>query len=91
MYHIIYDYKVVASIINCFYSKLYSDGENAHEIAIDMKNKMTQHNPSLDEYWNSFKDKEFVKVDANDIKDFPRLDFETLKNKITFGCYQFKK
>ena len=78
----------MAAIINCFYSKLYSDGENACQIGIEMKKKLTQQTTSLDKYWNSFKDKEFVKVDANEIQDFPRIDLETLKNKITFGSYQ---
>jgi uncharacterized protein with HEPN domain len=89
--HIIDDYKVVASIINCFYSKLLSDGENAQQVATDMKIKIEQSNYSnLNKYWNSFIEEHFNKVEAVTINDFSKLDMETLKNKITYGSYQLK-
>ena len=54
-----------------------------------MKNKIAQKNKSLTKYWNKI-DKDFKKIEAHDINDFPRLDLETIKNKITFGSYQIK-
>ena len=76
------------TIINCFYSKLLSDGE---QVATDMKIKIEQSNYSnLNKYWNSFIEEDFNKVEAVTINDFPKLDMETLKNKITYGSYQLK-
>ena len=88
--HIIEDYRIVAAIINCFYVKLFSDRENAHEIGVNMNNKIKQKKHSMEKYWNDFKDKDFMKIDSNEINDFPRLDINTLKNNITFGSYQLK-
>ena len=34
---------------------------------------------------------QFTVIDAVDLNDFPRLDVETLKNKITLGSYQLKQ
>jgi hypothetical protein len=72
--HIITDYKIVAAIINCFYIKLLSDGDNASNIAIRMNNKIAQKNINLDKYWNSINDKDFMLIDANNVKDFPKID-----------------
>ena len=54
-----------------------------------MNNKIKQKKQSMEKYWNDFKDKDFMKIDSNEINDFPRLDINTLKNNITFGSYQF--
>ena len=88
--HIFTDYKIVAAIINCFYIKLLSDGDNASNIAIRMNNKIAQKNINLDKYWNSINDKDFMLIDANNVKDFPKIDQETLRSNITFGSYQLK-
>ena len=62
-----------------------SDGE---QVATDMKIKIEQSNYSnLNKYWNSFIEEDFNKVEAVTINDFPKLDMETLKNKITYGSY----
>ena len=87
--HIMQDYKIVASIINCFYRKLYSDGDKDIQVAVEMKNKIAQKNKSLTKYWNKI-DEYFKKIEAHDINDFSRLDLENVKNKITFGSYQIK-
>ena len=87
--YIMQEYKIVASIINCFYRKLYADGDKDIQVAVEMKNKIAQKNKSLTKYWNKI-DKDFKKIEAHDINDFPRLDLETIKNKITFGSYQIK-
>jgi hypothetical protein len=35
------DYKIAASIINCYYTKLASDGEHGQQIVKDMKIKIS--------------------------------------------------
>ena len=53
-----------------------------------MKIKIEQSNYSnLNKYWNSFIKEDFNKVEAVTINEFPKLDMETLKNKITYGSY----
>ena len=50
----------MASIINCFYRKLYADGDKDIQVAVEIKNKIAQKNKSLTKYWNKI-DK--VKID----------------------------
>ena len=89
--HIMTDYKIAASIINCFYQKLESDRENAVQIAADMKLKISTTNTChLEKYLVEFKKTTFTRIDANDIDNFPKIDIELIKNKITFGTYQLK-
>ena len=84
------DYKIAASIINCFYTKLASDGENAQQIAKDMKMKISnsKNNKHIEKHLNDFKKSSFEIIDGKDLDDFPILDIELIKNKIIFGSYQ---
>jgi hypothetical protein len=71
--------------------KLYSDGEYAREIAIEMKDKIRQISMNIvDKYWIKLDERDLLKINAHSINDFPVLDIETLKNKITLGSYQLK-
>ena len=42
----------MASIINCFYRKLYADGDKDIQVAVEIKNKIAQKNKSLTKYLN---------------------------------------
>ena len=64
--HIMQDYKIVASIINCFYRKLYSDGDKDIQVAVEMKNKIAQKNKSLTKYRNKI-DKDLTRKSKHTI------------------------
>jgi hypothetical protein len=91
--HTFEDYKIASAIINKFYRRMFSDGDNAKEMAIEMKKKLFCDNElkSFVEI-NAFHKKSlFDKIDASKVDDFPNLPLELLKKRITFGSYQLKQ
>ena len=92
--HAIDDFRISASLINRFHKRLISDNDNSLTIINEMKAKLTQEN-ELESFVekNNFDRKRvsFKKLDANEVTDFPRLDIETIKTKITLGTYQLKQ
>ena len=87
--HIMEDYKIAAAIINCFYTKLISDKKNTIEIAECMKSKLKK-SFHLEKYLLEIKKDNFQMINTTDITDFPKLNYEMIKNELTCGSYQLK-
>jgi ABC-type antimicrobial peptide transport system permease subunit len=90
--HIMDDFRIAAALINFLQINLKSDGENDVLIATEMLSKLNDKN-KLENVLNLTRnnDKKFTEIDATEIEDFPKLEVETIKNKITLGSYQLKQ
>jgi hypothetical protein len=55
-----------------------------------MKNKISQKPHSLEKYFNGYQKSSFLKIDANNGIDFPKLNEEVIQQKIALGSYQLK-
>jgi hypothetical protein len=88
------DYRISAALINRFHRRLLSDKDNATHIAEQMKSKVMSGN-KLETIFESLKiDKKrslYQKLDSSSICDFPKLDYDTIKNNITLGTYQLRQ
>lgn len=88
--HIMEDYRIAASIINCFYSRLSNDDEKDILMARRMieRSKIPNNLQKLIQQKDLFKSSKFVQLgDSIDI-GFPRLSFEEIEFFITIGNYQ---
>ena len=86
------DFRIGAAIVNRYYSRKLSDIGNEIEIANLMKQRFQTKN-ILANYLNKdvdLKNNNFEEIEKSQLNDFPRLDLEIIKNKITFGSYQLK-
>ena len=93
IFHITDDYRIAASLINCFFARFVSDIDDGKEIANDMLKKVNIKN-DMEHYLKDNNNKlwkSMVKIDVMDLNDFPRLERETIKQKITFGNYQLNQ
>jgi hypothetical protein len=92
--HIIYDYKIAAAFVNQFFKQLYSDGDESNQLLIakSMKDRLNMPNKLEKEVaklkLNTKSSNEYIKLDAININDFPRLSIESIKHNITLGSYQ---
>lgn len=81
------DYRIAAALINRFFKRLISDQNGDEEIVKNMKNKLNTHNElqTIVEN-NQLKSKaKFIKLDSTQIIDFPKLDLNEIKTRITLG------
>ena len=87
--HITQDFKIVAAIQNCFFIHLYSDNNYIKEIAELMKQNLNRKNSLLSFITSKrvIKDCCFVKIDAFNISDFPKILFNDFYLYITNGLY----
>jgi hypothetical protein len=71
-----------------------SDKDNGTELAQEMKSKLNSVN-ELENVIETFgidrKRVAFKTLDGNTINDFPKVDQDTIKKKITLGSYQLKR
>jgi hypothetical protein len=92
--HVLSDLRIAGALINRFHKRLFSDKDNSTEIAQQMKLKLNTVNELenvIDTFGLDRKRVAFEKSDANTISHFPKIDKETIKNKITLGTYQLKQ
>ena len=88
--HMIVDYRIVASIINCFYSRLANDDEDDLYVARKMKELLNTQNKlqKLIQQKNLIRMTKFTELEASQDIGFPRLTERDIEMKITFGDYQ---
>jgi hypothetical protein len=92
--HTLEDFRISAALINRFHKRLFSDKDNPRLIADQMKSRLKTSNKLesiLETHGLDRKRKTFKTVEFASIKDFPKLDFNTIKNNITLGSYQLKQ
>ena len=83
--HIFKDYRIAASLINCFFSRLVSDKEDGKEIAKIMKDKLYNKN-DLESYLNKNNDsKKLSLIDGSLVNDFPKVNLDDIRKYITLG------
>lgn len=80
--HIFNDFKIAAALINFSQINLRSDDDDV-SIANEMLSKINEKNRLEHLLKTRNYSNQFTVIDAVDLNDFPRLDVETLKNKIT--------
>lgn len=91
--HIIDDYKIVAAIINCLYTRLRLDQDDHQDLARKMKERVKVanaverivHRQKLLNHSNFN-----TPVDQADF-DFPVMTIEEIQIRITFGTYQLEQ
>ncbi|CAF1131941.1 unnamed protein product, partial [Brachionus calyciflorus] len=88
--HIMIDFKIACALVNCFRSRLISDRDNGLLIAKNMKIKFNTEN----ELEKIIKNEEFtISQDFVDIEkinfvdDFPKLNYQTILENITFVLF----
>jgi hypothetical protein len=89
--HSIDDYRIGASLINKYHSRLFSDKDNPTLITTNMKEKLYTPN-KLESVIDTIhrKSRCFTEVGIESLKDFPKLDINSIKYNITDGSYQLK-
>jgi len=91
--HALDDYRIAGAIINKFYT-LHTPNANDINIATSMKNKLTSVNRLDTILANHHIDrarKNFQKMTASSIPDFPHYTLDHIANNITFGPYSIKQ
>ena len=91
--HIIQDFRIVGSIINCFFIRLRCDKANDLEIANQMKSRLNLPN-SLERIVKRQKlsnSANFSSIDSCSDLDFPRMTRYELECNITLGVYQIEQ
>ena len=84
--HTLDDFRISAALINRFDKRLFSDKDNPRLIADQMKSRLKTSNKLesiLETHGLDRKRKTFKTVEFASIKNFPNLDFNTIKNNIT--------
>ena len=92
--HTLDDFRISAALINHFHKRLFSDKDNPRLIADQMKSRLRTSNKLesiLETHGLDRKRKTFKTVEFASIKNFPKLDFNIIKNYITLGSYQLKQ
>jgi hypothetical protein len=93
--HIMDDFRIAASLINCFHSNRFShlNDYNKVNLANEMKLRLNKPN-KLESYIKKTKhqiNKSFIKLDSVNLEDFPKIDINELKQKVILGSYQIKQ
>lgn len=90
--HSIDEYRIGAALINKYHSRLYSDIDNESLIANTMKKQFYTPNKleTVVDVINR-KRKPFTEVSVESLNDFPKLEFNTIRDNITLGSYQLKQ
>jgi hypothetical protein len=91
--HILLDYRIAASIINCFFLRLAASKESDCLMARAMVARLEKPN-KLERTLLSrsfVKSNPFVEVASEDLQDFPRLTSKEIEMNITFGEYQLEQ
>ena len=89
--HIMDDVRISSALINCFFKIPLSDINDGLEIATLMKAKVETKN-ELEKYLKKkCINKTFQPICLNDLNDFPKVDIELIKSRITFGWYQIEQ
>jgi hypothetical protein len=85
------DYRIAGALINRFFKRLISDQNGDEEIVKNMKSKLNTHNELQKIVENNqLKSKaKFIKLDSTQIIDFPKLDLNEIKTRITLGKLRF--
>jgi hypothetical protein len=92
--HTLDDFRISAALINRFHKRLFSDKDNLPLTVDQMKSKLKTSNKLesiLETHGLDRKRKTFRTVEFASVKNFPKLDFNTIKNNITLGSYQLKQ
>jgi hypothetical protein len=94
MPHVIDDLRISAALIN----KYFGDFGVANENELIMSEKMLSKVDKPNRLENIFaitsvdkKRKDYTKININTVPNFPKLDYDTIVNNITFGTYQLKQ
>ena len=92
--HTMDDLRISAALLNKFFTEYSSDRNNETIIVNNMMSRL--HTPNrlesvFLEHHIDKKRKTWRKMDSKSVKDFPRLDLQTIINTITFGEYQVKQ
>jgi hypothetical protein len=90
--HTIEDYKIAGALINKFHKRLISDGD-CEEVADKMLETLNQPN-ELKQTINKLKlnrSNKYTQLRLAIIEDFPKLEYEDIKNDITLGSYQLNQ
>ena len=89
--HIMDDYRIAASLINCFWSRLISDKDDSSEIVEEMLKKINKKN-DLEKYVSkNIKNLNLKPVNTLELFDFPSFDLSDIKTHITLGSYQLEQ
>jgi hypothetical protein len=92
--HLIKDYKIAAALINIFYQRLFSDGENSIEMAKSMKAVLNKPN-KLERIINKSKlyniTASYEELNPNLINDFSKVEITMISKIITFGNYHLEQ
>ena len=89
--HIMDDVRIAAALVNCFFILTLSDIEDGLEIATAMKNKLEQKNELESYLKKKCINRTFSAISLTDHNDFPKIDVQLIKSKITFGWYQIEQ
>ena len=90
--NIINDYRIAAALINAFHKRRFTDGAAAVEVAKLMKAKKNTKNLLETGTKKFVLGKNFVKLDALNINDFPKIEnISDIERYITFRSYQLKQ
>jgi len=92
--HTLDDFRISAALINRSHKRLFSVKDNPRLIVDQMKSRSKTSNKLesiLEIHGLDRKRKTFKTVEFTSIKNFPKLDFNTIKNNITLGSYQLKQ
>ena len=88
--HIMNDLRIACSLVNCFFTRKISDEEDGVQIAYEMKEKVSLKN-DLERYLSKKSTTKFLKLESDDLNDFPKMDPNEIRKKITFGWYQINQ
>ena len=88
--HIMNDFRIACSLVNCFFTRKISDEEDGVQIALEMKEKLSLKN-DLERYLNKKSGEKFLKLESYNLNDFPKMDPNEFRKKITFGWYQINQ
>ena len=88
--HVLQDYRIAASILNCFYQRLTCENKSDVMIAKTMKSRLMVPNTleRLVRRHNLTNMTGFVDLHDKILKEFPRFSLDELKNEITLEEYQ---
>jgi hypothetical protein len=91
--HIRQDYRIVGSIINCFYQRLYVSNDDHVSIAKSMLSRLDKPN-TLERIIKRYaytSSNNFVTISDKNQFNFPQFSIKEFENNITFGSYQIEQ
>jgi hypothetical protein len=89
--HIMNDVRISAALINCFYDLPKSDSNDDIVIVEEMLKKPYKKNDLIKYLKMKNIKASYIKLNANNLNDFPRIELQSIKTYITFGWYQLKQ